>query len=70
VISARIIGELCGVMKVSDFMKRVLPKARTLCQDFNWEVRNIMCANLERICLTLGTKNSQTFFFEEVLLTN
>ncbi len=66
VISAKMFGSLCTIMKPKDFISQILPKARNLCQDFNWEVRNIMCTNMELICQKLGSQNSSEFFFEEV----
>ena len=49
VSSTRFFGELARnktLNKLETYLQKCLPKVKSLCQDFNWEVRRGMCKSL------------------------
>lgn len=48
------------------FEAKLLSKIRSMCQDFNWEVRKEMCLNLVKVCKYLGDQVTEEFILPEL----
>jgi hypothetical protein len=46
-------GSMVSVIDKKDFMTKLLPKAKRLCRDFNWESRKAICLNIHKISLQM-----------------
>ena len=68
-VSVYIIGHLATVVSKEFYMGKVLKYAKSLCQDFNYEIRMIMCKYIDTVCRVLckDYPNLSTEFFDEVL---
>eukprot|EP00347_Sterkiella_histriomuscorum_P009750 403340033 len=49
------------------YVSKCLPRIKAMCQDFNWEVRKEMCANLAKICTYLGMQITQNVVYQELV---
>jgi hypothetical protein len=66
IASAHLIGSLSRQVDKKEFVSKLIPKAKRLCQDFNWEARKAVCLNLEKMSKGLSKQECDEYFYDEI----
>lgn len=66
VLASRLIGQLCRQLTREEFMQKLFPKAVSMCQDTEYQVRMTMAQQLPAIAKAVGKESTKASLIDEV----